>query len=49
MVAFTLEGVAYRSKGLGQRKDLLGDEQISVPSSYGMPVNAFRCYGDLRH
>ena len=49
MLAFPLEGAAYRSEGLGERKDVGGDEQIGVLGAYRMPVDALRCDGDLRH
>src|SRR6266567_2888467 len=49
MLAFALEGATYRSEGLGERKDVGGDEQIGVLGSYWMPVDTLRCYGDLRH
>ncbi len=49
MLAFALESPTYRSEGLGQRKDVGGAEQIGVLGSHRMPVDTFRCYGDLRH
>src|SRR5438128_877720 len=49
MLAFALEGATYRSERLGERKDVRGHEQIGVLGSYRMPVDALRCYGDLRH
>ena len=48
MLAFALEGAAYRGKGLGERKDVASDEQIGVLSAYWMPVDTLSCYGDLR-
>jgi hypothetical protein len=31
MLAFALESATYRTEGLGQRKDVGGDEQIGDP------------------
>ena len=42
MLAFALEGATYLSKGLGQRKDVGGDEHIGVPGSFRMPVDRLR-------
>ena len=39
MLAFALEGATYRSKGLGERKDVGSDEQIGVLSAYWMPID----------
>ena len=49
MLAFAFEGATYRSEGLGERKDVRGDEQIGVLGAYWMPVDTLRCYCDLRH
>src|SRR6516165_1251939 len=49
MLAFPFECATYRREGLGQRKNVGGDEQIGILSSHRMPVDAFRCYCNLRH
>ena len=47
MLAFPLEGAAHRGEGLGQRKDLAGDQQIGVLGSHRMPIDAFSRDRDL--
>src|ERR1700747_1028195 len=49
MLAFALDGAPYRSEGLGQRKDVGGDEHIGVPGSSRVQVDPFRRYCDFRH
>src|SRR5260370_4303826 len=49
MLALPVERATYGGEGLGQRKDLGGDEQVGILGAYRMPIDAFsrNCY--FRH
>jgi hypothetical protein len=45
---FAVEGAADRSEGLGERKNVGRDQQISILCSDRMPVHTIGCNGDFR-
>ena len=49
MLALPIKGATYRGKGLGERENLGGHEQIRVHTPDGMPINAFGGDRNLRY
>src|SRR5262245_11529576 len=47
--AFAVEGAADRREGLGERKNFVCNQQISVFRSDRMPVHTLSCNRDFRH
>ena len=49
MLVFAIEGATHRSEGLGERKDVAGDQQVGVLRSDRMPEHAFSRDRDFGH
>ena len=49
MFAFSVEGAANGSEGLGERKNVARDKQIDILRTDRMPVHTIGCDGDFRH
>ena len=49
MFAFAVEGAADGSEGLGERKNVVRNEQIGIFRPYRMPVHTLSGDRDFRH
>jgi hypothetical protein len=48
VLAFAIDGAAYGSEGLGERKNVGCNQQIGILGPDRMPVNAISGNGDFR-